>query len=280
MTTAVLHEVGRFFPQHVALPVFPEVASRLLRSFGNDNLGLDAMADLIGKDAALSAKVLRLANSARYSPSRSVSRLRDAAAALGTDTLRNLALAACLAETFPRIAGLDSRTFWRHGMACAQYAVLLARAVGTDTETAYVAGLMLRTGELIMLGTDAPGVVAVEAQAHEPGSRFDWEHQRWHCAHSDVTAELSRRWQFPAEMTRAFAACADPMRARPFSALGAVLRCAEVMADGLTEAVDPVAALAQSVPELVTHLRIELPWLSIKLDALGDPRAEADSLLK
>ena len=280
MPVVVLSEVSRFFPEHIALPVFPEVASRLLRTFGDDRVGLEAMAELIGKDAALSAKVLRLANSARYSPGHNITHLRDAASALGINTLRNLALAACMSETFPSIKGLDAKTFWRHGAACAHYATLLARAIDLDADTAYVAGLMLRTGELIMLGVDAPGVVDVEAHAHEPGSRFDWEQQRWHCAHSDVTAELSRRWKFPDELTKAFGACAEPLQTKPFSALGAALRCAEVMADALTEGVDPVAALTAGVPDVVAHLHLDLPWLQTKLLAMGDPRQEADALLQ
>jgi HD-like signal output (HDOD) protein len=280
MPVETLSDVQRFFPDHIVLPVFPEVASRLLRTFGDERVGLESLADMIGKDAALSAKVLRLANSARYSPGHNITRLRDAAAALGVNTLRNLALAACMAETFPSIKGLDARAFWRHGAACAHYATLLARVIDLDAETAYVAGLMLRTGELIMLGIDAPGVVDVEAHAHEPGSRFDWEQQRWHCAHTDVTAELSRRWKFPDELTRAFSTCAEPLQARPFSALGAVLRCAEVMADALTEGVDPVAALNAGAPEVVAHLHLDLPWLQTKLEALGDPRQEADAMLQ
>lgn len=281
MPVQVATEVARFFPEHVTLPAFPEVAGRLLRTFGDDRIGLDTMAGLIGKDPALTAKVLRLANSARYSPGHNITRLPDAAAALGVNTLRNLALAACLAETFPAIHGLESRSFWRHGMACATYATLLARATDLDAETAYVAGLMLRVGELIMLGVDAEGVVDVEAHAHtEPGSRFDWEQQRWHCAHTDVTAELSRRWHFPAELGSAFAACADPLTHRPFSMLGALLHCAEVMADALMEGVHPVDALVDHVPELVGHLHLDLDWLREKLLTVGDPRTEADAMLR
>lgn len=271
---------GPFFPSSLHLPAFPQVAARLLRTFGDDRVGLETIAEIVGEDPALTAKVLRLANSARYSPGHTISRLRDAAAALGLDSLRNLALSACLAETFPTIAGLDVRAFWQHAVACAAHATLLARACDQDTETAHVAGLMLRVGEIIMLHTDAPGVADVEAHAHEPGSRFDWEHQRWHCTHTDVTAELARRWHFPAELVHAFGTCADPMAARPFSTLGGVLRCAEVMADALMEGADRMQALQHSVPALVTHLRIDQEWLAGKLATMADPRAEAEALLQ
>jgi len=53
----------RFLVQHKDLPTMPEVASRLLKSFDDDNVGLAQIAALIEKDGALTAKVLRLANS-------------------------------------------------------------------------------------------------------------------------------------------------------------------------------------------------------------------------
>jgi len=64
--------VHRFFPFNLVLPNMPGVAAQLMRSFSDDNMTLNRLADLIGQDPALAAKVLRLANSARYSPLRSV----------------------------------------------------------------------------------------------------------------------------------------------------------------------------------------------------------------
>ena len=101
----------KFFQKNAALPAMPEVASRLLKSFDDDNISLSAIAELVGKDSTLAAKVLRLANSARYSPSHQISSLQDAAAALGMDTLRNLALGACLAGAFPVVKGLGPHPF-------------------------------------------------------------------------------------------------------------------------------------------------------------------------
>ena len=113
--------VSRFFPYNLVLPNMPGVAAQLMRSFNDDNMTLNGLADLIGKDPALSAKVLRLANSARYSPLRSVSSLREATASLGMTMLRNLTMATCLSGSFPTIVGLDRARFWRHGIATAHY---------------------------------------------------------------------------------------------------------------------------------------------------------------
>ena len=202
----------KFFQKNAALPAMPEVASRLLKSFDDDNISLGAVADLVGKDSTLAAKVLRLANSARYSPSHQISSLQDAAAALGLETLRNLALGACLAGSFPVVKGLDRKRFWRHGVSTAAYARILSKIVRLDADTAYLAGLMLRTGQLLMAMSEPDLVADVEAHAQEPGSRYSLEQHRFACTHADVTASLAQHWHFPATMVEAFKTPTSPWR--------------------------------------------------------------------
>lgn len=278
---------SRFFPYHLVLPSMPAVTAQLMRSFNDDNTTLNGLADLIGKDPALAAKVLRVANTARYSPLRSVSSLREASATLGMTMLRNLTMASGLAGAFPPAAGFDSVRFWRHGIATAHYAVLLARACMLDAEAAYLGGLMLRTGQLLMLQIDKAGVADVERRVAAPGQRFTLEAQRWGCTHSDVTAELARRWQFPDILLGAFNATARPLAAQPFSALGAVLHLAEALADtmdiaappppalGQTADASPVDALQLAMPELIARLRLNPAWLADKLLSPADLAQEA-----
>jgi HD-like signal output (HDOD) protein len=142
--------------------------------------------------------VLRIANTARYSPLRCVSSLREASAILGMTTLRNLALAMCMAKAFPAVAGLDRRRFWCRGIATADYAALVGRATLVDPDVAYLGGLMLQAGQLLMMQIEPRDVVELESRIQHPGDRFRLEQERWHCTHGhgDVTAELARRWKF------------------------------------------------------------------------------------
>ena len=269
----------RFFKQHSALPTMPEVAARLMRSFEDEHVGLAAIADLIAKDATLTAKVLRLANSDRYSPSHQISDLRDAAAALGRETLRNLALAAGMAHAFPQVEGLERTTFWRHSIATAHYARILGQMFLLDAEEAYVAGLMLRSGQLLMALAEPALVAEVEAHAAEPGSRFSLEMRRFDCTHADVTAVLAARWHFPARLVEAFEDADTPMEIRPFSLLAAVLHLAEVLADAAEHHDEPAHALEVAVPELVTHLHLDLAFLSARIAAAGDVAFEVEAML-
>lgn len=268
-----------FTKNHSALPTMPEVASRLLKSFDDENISLAAIAELVGKDSTLAAKVLRLANSAHYSPSHNVATLQDAAHALGMDKLRNLSLAACISGAFPVVAGLDRALFWRHGIMTAGYARVLSRVLQLDADTAYLAGLMLRTGQLLMAMSEPALVADVEAHAAEPGSRFSLEMHRFGCTHADVTAVLAQRWHFPDKMVEAFKDANTPLEIKPFSLMAAVLHLAEVLADAAEHHDDPVQAMQVAVPELLEHLHLDLDFLRSKIEAAGDLGADVDSLL-
>lgn len=269
----------KFFQQHSALPSMPEVASRLIRSFDDDNITLGAIAELIGKDATLAAKVLRLANSARYSPSRKIDHLQDAAAALGMETLRNLSLATCLCGAFPVIPGLDRTVFWRHSLATANYAGILSKQLRLDADTSYLAGLMLRTGQILMALQEPALVAEVEKNAAEPGSRFSLEQARFGCTHADVTAALAAHWRFPTHMVDALGNASAPLEVRPFSLMAAALHLAEVLADAAEHHDSPAKALGVAAPELVEHLHLDLDFLEAKVIAAGDVSSDVDQML-
>lgn len=269
----------RFIANAAKLPAMPEVATRLMKSFDDDRVGLPQIAELIGKDPGLSAKVLRLANSARFSPAHRISTLQDAANALGMDTLRNLTMAAAISGSFPNVPGVDRLAIWRHAAATAAYARLLAKLVRLDADEVFVAGMMLRTGQLLMAMSEPQQVAEVEAHAQEPGSRYSLEQHRFGCTHADVTASLAAHWHFPAEMVQAFTDANEPMAVRPFSLRAAVLHLAEVLADAHEHHDDPLKAVQAAVPELVEHLHLDLADLGERIAQLGDPAQDVELLL-
>lgn len=247
------------------LPAMPEVAQRLLESFDRDDLSLSTLAALIGKDPSLSAKVLRLANSARYSPSRAVSSLSDAAAGLGMRTLRDLTLSACLSNAFPAVRGFDRLAFWRGNMALAVYAQTLARTLEVEEDMAYMAGLTLRTGQILMLMVDADSSLAVQAHAKPVDSRIGFEEAMIGVSHPMLSARLASAWRFPTAIVTAFEAVADPLAAKPFSRLGACLRLASVVTDARELGLDAATCLLETQGPLLEHLQLDLAWLASHL---------------
>ena len=273
------NRLAPFVQRACTLPAMPEVAHKLLKSFDREDLSLPEIAGLIGRDQTLAAKVLRLANSPRYSPSHTVTSLSDASASLGLRTLRDLTLSASMVGAFPAISGFDRLAFWRGTLAVAAYAQPLARALDLDEDMAYLGGLMLRTGQLLMLMVDPSRALQVTTQAKGLDSRIGFETLQFGCAHPEVTAELARHWRFPAVLVSAFQASVQPMESRPFSRLAAALRLASVVAECREAGSDVSEGLLSTQGDLVVHLGLDLAWLAQHLPDHQLAVAGVDALL-
>jgi HD-like signal output (HDOD) protein len=257
--------IDRFFQPGVELPVMPELAARLLKSFANDELTLGELADIIGQDVALATRLIRMANSAQLGLRSQVSGLRDASAMVGMNRLRGMALAACLAGAFPNPPGFDRHRFWGQNLATSGHARTLATLLGLHADTLATAGLVLRAGTLLMLIAEPGQTGLVEALAAAPDTVFELERQHFGCCHTDLSAELAVRWRFPTAMVDALQTAGDPLASQPLSRSGAALRLASVLADAGTEGLDPVDAMVDCQAPLVERLRLDLGQLRSRL---------------
>jgi HD-like signal output (HDOD) protein len=246
------------FIRQITLPTMPEVAHELIRSLNQEDAPLSLVRRAIAKDPALAVKLLRLANSARYGASRSISSIDDAIAMVGVGQVRTLVLASCLNNAFPVMPGLDRDRFWRSSQACGAYAHWLASRVNADSDQAWLTGFMVRLGELVMAQHIPDCLGEIEKLPQHPGCRWERENALLGFTEGQVTAELARRWQFPEAVVKALDASADPLAARPFSRLGAVLHVAELLADMEPGGEDAVAALPE---EVLAALQLEPDWL-------------------
>jgi len=271
--------IERFFLTGTALPAMPEVARQLIASFDDENVDLNTIVTLTGEEQSLALKVLRLANSARYARFGGVSSLNDAASMLGMERLRNLVLAASIAGAFPRIPGFDRILFWKHAIATGGYAGWLARILGVDPDSGYLAGFMLRSGQLIMAQALPDAIGSVEAACTAPGARMDHERRIIGCDHGQVTAELARRWKLPQRLVDGFSHASNPLEARPFSLLAAVLNLAATMADAGAMNIASDEALQEANSPLLEHLRLDVPWLRSRAPGYEELTAPVDEML-
>jgi HD-like signal output (HDOD) protein len=271
--------IEQFFLGGNTVPAMPEIARQLIASFDDEKVDLHTVVSLTAKDQALSLKILRLANSARFARSRSVSSLADAAGVLGMERLRNLVLAAAIAGAFPRLGEIDHAAFWKHAAATGGYAKWFARILGVDAESGYLAGFMLRSGQMLMARALPEAVAEVEASCTMPGVRMAHENRVLGCTHARVTAELARRWKLPPRLIDGFAHAARPLDAQPFSLLAAVLNMAAVMADAGAMQVPAGEALQEADGSLLEHLRLDVPWLQSTAPDYDDLTAPLDAVL-
>ena len=96
------------------LPTVPKIVQKLIESFNADNIPSTEIAQQIASDPALSAKLLRLANSAYFHVSRTVGTVDDALRMLGFVMVRNLVLSSGMVAAFRNTPGINLPRFWRY----------------------------------------------------------------------------------------------------------------------------------------------------------------------
>jgi HD-like signal output (HDOD) protein len=253
--------IDTFFA-NIKLPTMSEVAHALIKTLNDEDASAADVRAIIAKDPALTAKLLRLANSAQFGLSRGVSSLDEAISMVGMSKVRTLSLGSCMNDSFPVLPGLDSKEFWQSCMACAGYAQWLAARVGQDAQQAWLTGMMLRLGELLIGQTNPSALQDIEKLPRHPGGRWEREVRLVGFSEGHITAELARRWNFPPAIVQALQQSSDPLAEKKYSRLGAVVHLAGVLAD--TPNAD-AAALETLPKDVLAALELEMHWLIDKL---------------
>ena len=201
MTTA--HSVLSTLKISGNLPSMPQVLVQLIDSCHETDINLRAIAHIVDKDAAISAKLLQLVNSAFIGARRTFTNVEQAVVYLGGNTVRNLAISISVQQVFRRVESnglLSIDRFWHHSYLNA----LLARniAVATsypDPSEAYLAGLLHDIGKLL-LWMAFPGKYApllLKGVRCNSGRLTFLEEEKLHVNHCSAGAWLCEQWRLP-----------------------------------------------------------------------------------
>lgn len=227
-------EIDELFKSLHALPSIPKVAQDLILQFDNPNTKLGEVASNIEKDPVIAAKILRLANSARFRGARESGSVEDAASRLGFETLRTLVLASGVTGAFKSGPNFDLKALWLKSFEVAAISRLLAKQRGADAEIAFTSGLMHNIGELL-IQTGAPDVAAKINASRGAAGRVANEHLQLGFGYPEVGAELAKRWNLPKLIQNAIAFQAKPLQAPEKEVLPLIVAEAIALSDALEE---------------------------------------------
>jgi putative nucleotidyltransferase with HDIG domain len=195
------------------LPSLPAVVMELLASIDQEDIDISVLAKKVSHDQALTAKTLRLANSSQYGLQVKVTTIQQAITFLGFQTTRNLITAAAITGCFPAgsCPGFDDRAFWRHSIATAACARVLARRMRFNQDYAFTAGLLHDIGRLVLVTRFPQQYAQVLAQqAAQDGYLLDCERAVLGLDHVAAGVALARHWNFSDTMRQAIAHHHDP----------------------------------------------------------------------
>lgn len=211
-------ELKRLLDQPNKLPTIPKVVQQLIKSFSDDDVSIHEISRQIATDPALSAKLLRLANSAYFHVSRTIGTVDDALRMLGFVMVRNLVLGNGMVAAFRNTPGMNLQQFWLYNLYTACASRWLAAAAEVNADMAFTVGLMHGIGQLQMHAGMPEAMAPLDQQTPVLDSkRAAQEKLALGFHHGDVAAELARLWNFPESIIVALRNTPLPLDGEEFS---------------------------------------------------------------
>ena len=182
------------------LAAMPQVVWQLMEALGDERTNANGLARLIETDAALTSKMLSLANSAFYGLPHRVTTINRAVVVIGYDELQILALGAGLCGVFDLDncpPGFDGEALWVHSLATSWVAKMFALAAGHPVPAeVMVGGLLHDVGKLLMAGYFQEELDQV-LRLTQKGVPYFLAEEDQGMDHSTLGFWLARRWGLP-----------------------------------------------------------------------------------
>ena len=186
---------------HVDLPSFPEIAIRVRKVLADQKSTVEQVVRVVGSEPALSARLLRIANSASLNRSgKQVTELRTAISRIGYNMVRSASLSFSMNQMRhnDKLAGHKKylNDLWETSTYVAAYSYVLARTyTRVNPDEAMLTGMMHAIGKLYIVtrAADHPGLFADQAALENLIN--DW--------HASIGKAILENWQFPEAMAQA-----------------------------------------------------------------------------
>jgi HD-like signal output (HDOD) protein len=185
----------------IELPSLPVVFSQINEAIADPRSSAIHVANIISKDSSLSARLLKIANSALYCFPSKIDTISRAVAIIGTKQLSSLALGTCALDVFKDIPRdlIDMRSFWEHSIACGIIArIISSYKENTVTERFFLAGLLHDIGRLTIFKYLPVQAKEALLRAKQTNSLlYETEHEVMGFNHTLIGSILLKKWKLP-----------------------------------------------------------------------------------
>jgi HD-like signal output (HDOD) protein len=193
------------------IPCVPTLYSEIIEVLQDPETNTEAIASILVKDGGMTAKIMKLANSAFFGLGREISSPSEAVAYLGTETIKSLILFsnAFSQHEYLKLPGFAAESLWRHSLDAANASKMVATCEGAErkvVEEAYVAGLLHDVGKLVMAANLVEQYEeAVNTAQREKIPLYAAERKIFGADHADIGGYLLGLWGLPVPVVEAIA---------------------------------------------------------------------------
>ena len=186
------------------LPTLPTVAQKLNRVINDPLSSASDVEKIMNQDQSLTAKVLKLINSAYYAIPGGVTNLSRAIAYLGFDTINQVVLTASIFSTL-KVEGdpeFDMKAFWQHSVGVGMAAETIAKHINHPTPAdLFTCGLIHDLGKVALIIVDTEEFTRILAYAKENDLTFyEAEKELETYKHADIGQKLAEKWRLPSQI--------------------------------------------------------------------------------
>jgi HD-like signal output (HDOD) protein len=246
--------------REMGLASLPDVFIEISRVIGDPRSSAVHVADVISKDTSLSARLLKIVNSAFYSFPSKIDTISRAVTIVGTRQLSTLALGASVIRIFQGIPAdlMDMESFWKHSIACGVSARMIASYKNiSNTERLFVAGLFHDIGRIILYGSlpqVGREILLNAGRAHV--LLRDTEIEALGYEHAQIGGVLLKKWKLPLILEQAVSYHHDPLKSQ-YPLESSIVCLSDILANALE--------MGSSGERLIPPLMPEV-WNGVELD--------------
>ena len=251
-----LIHLKRITSRVVNLPPMPVTAARALQMTQDPMTTARDLQVIISQDQALSARILRIVNSAVYYFRQEVSTVSHAVALLGMETIRSIIMAASVQQAMQvglRMGNdLGTKLMADHSWAAAIASRLIAQRVKyAMPEEALICGLMHDIGKAVLYQAMPVEYLEILSSVYRREATFhESEMGIWGFSHAHVGALLAGKWNFPRQLSEAIGYHHNPLSAPNFRQLACIISLSNRMMISLEIGFERNKALMlRSLPE-------------------------------
>lgn len=273
--------IASLFNESHTLPHIPKVVMEIIDSFKNEDIDFDTLGRKIALDQALTAKVLRLANSARFGASRTIAHPNDAVVVLGFDTLRTLVLASGMTSAFKTPPLFDHKQFWRTAFSVAAMSKWLANYTpGVDKEIVFTCGMLHSIGELLLRILKPSEMILIDEAIVLGGQQHSSEQAKLGYTSAEVGAELAKRWNFPIIMQQAILDQNNPALEKDYNTIAGLLYIAKYLLRSQQQQWPEDEILAHFPTQVAQHIQLDVDRVYVDLASTATLNSGLDALLE
>jgi len=183
------------------LPALPDIVAQVLSITEDPSVAMSRISETVQRDPALTAKILKVSNSAYYGMRQYVGTLKLALVILGVREVRNIVLGISVFERLGdgRVDSLLTRNLWHHSVRVGGLSKRLgtALAMGLEGED-FISGLLHDVGKIALIRQLGPGYMRIfKASGGNSEPLCMLEQETFGFDHADAAAALASHWNLP-----------------------------------------------------------------------------------